>query len=117
MRPVISDSLISGQPLYLLYSNSKALLPDALFVAMRAEQATGSVRLQVTGRPPTISGPEAAAAGRLSADASAPRSNCRRSRPADGDSDSSGIMLGHGTVPTSLRLSMRGDRIVPTYLL
>ena len=57
MRFDISDSLISGQPLYLLYSNSKSLLAvPALMLAAFAMQATGSVRLQVTGRPPTISG-------------------------------------------------------------
>src|SRR5688572_5051305 len=57
MRFDISDSLISGQPLYLLYSNSKSLpaIP-ALMLADFAMQATGNVRLQVTGRPPTISG-------------------------------------------------------------
>src|SRR4051812_14202990 len=56
MRPAMSDSLISGQPLYLLYSYSQrgAVPADAgpLRVA-RATQATGSVRLQVTGKPPT----------------------------------------------------------------
>src|SRR5688572_1881050 len=56
MRPAISDSLISGQPLYLLYS--KAGLPPAAL----ATAATGSVRLQVTGKPPTSSGLSAAAA-------------------------------------------------------
>src|SRR6476659_8696964 len=58
MRPAIKDSLISGQPLYLLYSNSNrgaASLAAALAVA-RAAHATGSVRLQVTGRPPTSRG-------------------------------------------------------------
>src|SRR5690349_609521 len=48
MRPDISDSLISGQPLYLLYSKS---CPSFAFA--RAVQETGSVRLHVTGRPPT----------------------------------------------------------------
>ena len=57
MRFAISDSLISGQPLYLLYSNSKSLAAvPALMLAAFAVQATGSVRLHVTGRPPTISG-------------------------------------------------------------
>src|SRR3954469_2813351 len=55
MRLDISDSLISGQPLYLLYSNVNPFdaLP-ALMAACLLTQATGSVRLQVTGRPPTI---------------------------------------------------------------
>src|SRR4051794_18529395 len=56
MRPAISDSLISGQPLNLLYWNAKALpAVPALRLASLAVQATGSVRLQVTGRPPTTS--------------------------------------------------------------
>ena len=47
--------MISGQPLYLLYSYSKrgAPAPAAPLLAAFATQATGSVRLQVTGRPPT----------------------------------------------------------------
>jgi len=52
MRPAMSDSFTSGQPLYLLYSNCPA----------RAAQATGKVRLQVTGKPPTTRGPRAARA-------------------------------------------------------
>jgi hypothetical protein len=51
----MSDSLISGQPLYLLYSYVKA---DAGFAPARtplATQATGKVRLHVTGSPPTMS--------------------------------------------------------------
>src|SRR5215207_11287871 len=55
MRPAISDSLISGQPLYLLYSNANFGAPAVavpLLVA-RATHATGNVRLQVTGNPPT----------------------------------------------------------------
>src|SRR4030095_5760665 len=55
MRPAISDSLISGQPLYLLYSNANFGAPAVavrLLVA-RATHATGSVRLHVTGNPPT----------------------------------------------------------------
>jgi hypothetical protein len=57
MRFDMSDSLISGQPLYLLYSNSKSFpAVPALMLAALAVHATGSVRLQVTGRPPTISG-------------------------------------------------------------
>ncbi len=49
------DSLISGQPLYLLYSNSYFGVPAAAapFIAAFATQATGRVRLQVTGNPPT----------------------------------------------------------------
>src|SRR5471032_1672689 len=93
MRPVIRDSLISGQPLYLLYSNSiwgpSALL--ALFSVALATQATGSVRLQVTGRPPTWIGSDDARAIRgsdarsapaapVSAPPAAPRSSCLRSR-------------------------------------
>ncbi len=53
----MSDSLISGQPLYLLYSNRNAFAAvPALMAASLATQATGSVRLQVTGNPPTTSG-------------------------------------------------------------
>ncbi len=53
----MSDSLISGQPLYLLYSNSYFGVPAgaAPFWAALATQATGRVRLQVTGNPPTTS--------------------------------------------------------------
>ena len=53
----MSDSLISGQPLYLLYSNSNRGSPAGavpLIVAF-ATHATGKVRLQVTGSPPTTS--------------------------------------------------------------
>ena len=59
MRPAISDSLISGQPLYLLNSNSNCGPPRCghPLLAAFATQATGSVRLQVTGRPPTCNGP------------------------------------------------------------
>src|SRR6516164_10489202 len=58
IRPAISDSLISGQPLYLLYSNSNCGAPflSAVFAAALATQATGSVRLHVTGKPPTSNG-------------------------------------------------------------
>ena len=54
----MSDSLISGQPLYLLYSQRNAFAPGASdsFFFSRATHATGSVRLHVTGRPPTTSG-------------------------------------------------------------
>src|SRR6476646_10725478 len=75
MRPAISDSLISGQPLYLLYSNC----PPA-----RATQATGSVRLQVTGSPPTTNGPRAASALMGNAAAAAPSRSALR-RPSVGD--------------------------------
>ena len=87
MRPAISDSLISGQPLYLLYSNPKSLAAvPALMLASFAAQATGSVRLQVTGSPPTISGSRfaalvarAAIQAKGNAAAIAPCSSCRRS--------------------------------------
>src|SRR5437868_11121192 len=95
MLPVISDSLISGQPLCLLCSNWKAELPADLFAAARAEQAMGSVRLQVTGRPPTISGPPAAAAGAASAGSEAAAAACsswRRLRPVGVESSGSGVM-------------------------
>src|SRR3954471_3896090 len=64
IRPAISDSFTSGQPLYLLYSNSnRGPLPlSAVLAAARAPHATGRVRLQVTGRPPTSRGVDAAAA-------------------------------------------------------
>src|SRR5689334_1822708 len=57
--PAINDSLISGHPLYLLHSYSRgASAAGALpLLAAFAMQATGSVRLQVTGRPPTCNGP------------------------------------------------------------
>src|SRR6185369_17110638 len=49
MRFDISDSLISGQPLYLLYSYSKSFeAVPALMLAAFAVQATGNVRLQAT---------------------------------------------------------------------
>src|SRR6187455_13021 len=92
MRPAISDSLISGQPLYLLYSNSNCGAPllSAALAAALATQATGSVRLHVTGRPPTSKGLAAAAqtrgASAGSAAASAPANTCRRStRPRVGE--------------------------------
>src|SRR5271156_3874921 len=58
MRPAIKDSLTSGQPLYLLYLYSKRGWPAARTPLLRAleTQATGSVRLQVTGSPPTPNG-------------------------------------------------------------
>src|SRR6185295_7962534 len=88
MRPAISDSLISGQPLNLLYVNAKSFdaIP-ALRLASLAVQATGNVRLQVTGRPPTTSGsrwadlsPAQAPSASGTADASAPLRTCRRSK-------------------------------------
>src|ERR1700730_14434035 len=59
MRPTIKDSLTSGQPLYLLYWNSKRGWPGERVPLLRAFEthATGSVRLQVTGSPPTTNGP------------------------------------------------------------
>src|SRR5581483_10643098 len=51
------DSLTSGQPLILVYSYSKRGVPagsDWLRVSL-ATHATGRVRLQVTGNPPTVS--------------------------------------------------------------
>src|ERR1700722_2119595 len=58
MRPAIKDSLTSGQPLYLLYWNSKRGWPAGRAPLLRALEthATGSVRLQVTGSPPTTKG-------------------------------------------------------------
>jgi hypothetical protein len=81
-RPDISDSLSSGQPLYLLNSKSGAvshLRPVAI-----AEHATGSVRLHVTGSPPTSSGFAALCANEsVPAEIKAapvPSSNCLRRR-------------------------------------
>src|SRR5690242_18502542 len=56
MRPDMSDSFTSGQPLYLLYSYSYFGAPGAAvpFVLARPTHATGKVRLHVTGKPPTI---------------------------------------------------------------
>src|SRR6202011_1580035 len=58
MRPAIKDSLTSGHPLYLLYWNSKRGWPTGRALLLRAFEthATGSVRLQVTGNPPTTKG-------------------------------------------------------------
>src|SRR5580704_7967857 len=55
MRPAMSDSLISGQPLNLVYWNWKLFAPAGadLLLTPLATQATGRVRLQVTGKPPT----------------------------------------------------------------
>src|SRR5688572_16869757 len=56
MRPAINDSLISGQPEYFEYSNIRPFaLPDFCSKS-RDAQAIGSVRLQVTGNPPTTKG-------------------------------------------------------------
>src|SRR5579871_2125502 len=51
----MSDSLISGQPLNLVYSYSNLGVPGASerFAVLLPTQATGSVRLQVTGSPAT----------------------------------------------------------------
>src|SRR6187551_744231 len=84
MRPAISDSLISGQPLYLLYSKRNALpAVPALIAASLPMHATGSVRLQVTGKPPTTRGsaacvpfPPPEQPYRLSGSAAAP-ADCR----------------------------------------
>src|SRR5262245_30173291 len=72
------DSLISGHPLYLLYSNSYFGAPAGAdpFAALRATQATGRVRLHVTGRPPTTS-----AFGFFSVQAERPGSNAAAARP------------------------------------
>src|SRR6185503_20767817 len=86
MRPAINDSLISGQPENLLYWKAKSFeaFPDLIDVSL-ATHATGSVRLQVTGRPPTTSGSRvfspdeeqpASAIGRAAA--TAPRRKSRR---------------------------------------
>src|SRR4051794_34476168 len=48
----MSDSLISGQPLYRLYSK---FARATVLSRLRATQAMGSVRLQVTGNPATVS--------------------------------------------------------------
>src|ERR1700730_5289510 len=55
MRPLMSDSLISGQPLYLLYSYSYlvAVAGAVPLTVVLPTQATGNVRLHVTGNPPT----------------------------------------------------------------
>src|SRR5262245_31869129 len=86
------DSLISGQPLYLLYSKSAPSVLPASRAATLAVQATGSVRLQVTGRPPTtsVSAPSAAflspspflqaASGSTAAPAAARQRKSRRPR-------------------------------------
>src|SRR5690348_13139045 len=54
IRPDIRDSLISGQPLYLLYwySYLSEVGGAFAFAADLAVTATGNVRLQVTGKPP-----------------------------------------------------------------
>src|SRR6516162_2075003 len=83
MRPAISDSLISGQPLYLLYSNSNCGAPffSPAFAAALATQATGSVRLHVTGKPPTSNGLGVAAeAGSAMPGSAAPKSSAPAQR-------------------------------------
>ena len=59
IRPAIRDSLISGQPLYLLnwYSNRGLPPAAARLLAALATHATGSVRLHVTGKPPICNAP------------------------------------------------------------
>src|SRR5882757_2862918 len=105
MRPAISDSLISGQPLYLLYSyencGSEALF--APFSAALATQATGRVRLQVTGNPPTINdfsffspAQDSKLAGRTAAIAPCRICLRRRKRRDFGFSGFVGIFLGDG---------------------
>src|SRR5688572_14892690 len=86
MRPAISDSLISGQPLYLLYSNASpvSVMPAAALFAALAWQATGKVRLHVTGSPPTCKGPPALEQDQpvqaRTVAAAAPSSSCLRWR-------------------------------------
>jgi hypothetical protein len=88
IRPAIKDSLISGHPLYLLYSKSAPVVFCACLATCLAEQAMGSVRLQVTGRPPTTSEPPSSffapdlQPGRAMAAAAAapPRKKSRRPR-------------------------------------
>lgn len=85
LRP--APTTMEWQPLYLLYSKANCGFPllSALLAVAFATQATGSVRLQVTGKPPTTSGLLlAATAGKATADravAKAPPSNCLRSKP------------------------------------
>src|SRR5688572_9972253 len=71
--PAIRDSLISGQPLYFAYSNCVPGEPAAFF----AVHATGSVRLHVTGKPPTTKR-ESSRDEQESAPNGTPRSICSR---------------------------------------
>src|SRR5690348_13481291 len=75
MRPAMSDSLTSGQPLYLLYSN--CIAPAS---APRATQAIGNVRLHVTASPPTTSGARAACA-----ESEKPNGNAAAAAPSSSD--------------------------------
>src|SRR5690242_20201047 len=80
IRPVINDSLSSGQPLYLLNSNSGLAFATPASAAVPA-QATGSVRLHVTGRPPTCNGFTVCAWSRVPSEAiaaAAPNTSRRR---------------------------------------
>src|SRR6476620_652053 len=123
IRPAINDSLTSGQPLYLLYSNSNCGPPPfaALLAAARATQATGSVRLHVTGRPPTRSGfgvAAAAAVGQVSAGRTAPRaprrSVRRGGRRGAGRRDNSGRVRGSDGCALSVKApSLRGAEADP----
>src|SRR6476620_8502874 len=117
IRPAINDSLTSGQPLYLLYSNSNCGPPPfaALLAAARAAQATGSVRLHVTGRPPTRSGfgvAAGAAFGQVSAGRTAPRAprrSVRRGRSRGGRGDNAGRVRGSDGCALSVKaISWRG---------
>src|SRR5262245_42172801 len=78
MRPAMSDSLSSGQPLYLLYSYSnRGVAADVvLLTAAFATHATGNVSLHVTGSPQTTSLLDS-----LVVQASMPRGNAAAARP------------------------------------
>ena len=90
MRPDISDSFSSGKPLYLLYSKPSGFAGlvapfVAAISASFAAHATGRVRLQVTGKPPTTSdalffSEEHAANADGNAIADASFNSCRRVR-------------------------------------
>src|SRR6185369_10450630 len=83
-RPDMRDSFISGQPLYLLNSKAGAPTLAPLPSVAEAAQATGRVRLQVTGKPPTCKTLfEPCARARVPTESNAaapPSSNCRRCR-------------------------------------
>src|SRR5579872_1769212 len=99
----MSDSLTSGQPLIFSYSYSKRGTPLDALATLLATHATGSVRLQVTGRPPITraserelehpSAPNGSAAAR-------PRSAALR------ETKRNGMILG-----LRCRIDNRGDRI------
>src|SRR5688500_16692574 len=104
MRPAISDSLISGQPLYLLYSN--AGLPACALAAA----ATGSVRLQVTGRPPTSKGSVDARAGAPASIGQATAPMNRRLRHTSADSGVGGWTAGiSGEIGMACEFSPRAN--------